>query len=281
MSDVLMGVTETSANALANINSLAQSFLIQQSILLPTVTNYSSLAVQGSSSIKLPRSGGFLVGTKNENTAISAQSISYSADTISFSHRTVQFLIEKLAAKQSVVDVVSDALMKATKALALDLDTQIITELNLASTSAPDHLINFIDTSGDVIAKGDILAARKLLVSQNINPRECYFLVGAEKEAEMLALADFIQAERYGNNMPITAGEIGMVYGMKVLVHTGVTDYVCAYHPSAVGYAFSQNIEVDFDKDLANIGTRYSLDFIFGAEVLDSGKRVVKVDSTN
>lgn len=276
-----MGVTETASNALANVSKLAQSFLIQNSVLLPTVTDYSSLAVPGASSIKLPRSGGFAVGDKSENTAVNAQVITYAADSITFSHRTVQFLIEKIAAKQSVVDVVSDAVMKATKALALDLDAKIIAQLELASSSAPDHQIVFADTSGDVVAKADILAARKLLVDQNINPRECYLAVGSEKESELLALADFIQAERYGSNMPIMAGEIGMIYGMKVVVHTSITDYMLAWHPSAVGYAFSQPIELDFDKDLANIGTRYSLDYIFGAKVLDSGKRCVKVDSTN
>jgi hypothetical protein len=281
MADALVGVTETSAAAIANVAKMAQTFLIQQSVLLPTVTDYSSLAVPGASSIKLPRSGGFTVGTKAENTAVDAQIVTYASDTITFSHRTVQFLIEKLAQKQSAVDVVQDMLMKATKALALDIDNLIIAQLELASSSAPDHQINFIDTVNDVLAKGDILAARKLLVSQNINPRECYLMFGAEKESEALALADFIQAERYGASTPIQLGEIGSIYGLKTLVHTSVTDYMLAWHPSAVGVAFSQPIEIDMDKDLANIGMRYSLDYIFGAKVLDSGKRCVKVDSTN
>jgi len=281
MSDILMGVTETSANAIANVSALAQSFLIQNSILLPTVTDYSRLAVQGASSIKLPRSGAFTVGTKAENTAVEAQVITYVSDSITFTHRTVQFLVEKLALKQSAVDVVTDAVMKASKALALDFDAQIITQLELASSSAPDHQIVFVDTSTDVVAKADILAARKLLVDQKVNPRECFLAYGSEKEAELLALADFVQAERYGNNSAILLGEIGTIYGMKVLIHTSITDYMLAWHPSAVGYAFSQNIEIDFDKDIANIGTRYSLDSIFGAKVLDTGKRCVKVDSTN
>lgn len=281
MADALMGVTETAANALANISNMAQSFLIQQSVLLPTVTNYSSLAVPGASSIKLPRSGGFTVGDKAENTAVNAQIITYAADSITFSHRTVQFLVEKLAQKQSVVDVVQDAVMKATKALALDVDTKILAQLALASSSAPDHQLLFADTVTDVVAKADILAARKLLIDQNINPRECYIAVGSEKEAELLAISDFIDASKYGSNSPIMAGEIGMIYGMKVVVHTSVVDQMYIWHPSACGYAFSQNIELDFDKDLANIGTRYSLDYIFGAKVLDSGKRCVFVDSTN
>jgi N4-gp56 family major capsid protein len=260
---------------------MAQSFLIQESVLLPTCTDYSNLAVPGASSIKLPRSGGFTVQDKQENVSADAQVITYASDTITFSHRTVQFLIEKLAARQSVVDVVSDAVMKATKALALDIDEKILAEINLGSASAPDHQIVFADTVNDVLAKGDILAARKLLIDQNINPRECFLAVGSEKEAEMLAIEGFVDASKYGSASPVMLGEIGMVYGMRVLVHTSISDYMVAWHPSAVGYAFSQPIELDFDKDLANIGMRYSLDYIFGAEVLDGGKRCVKVDSTN
>lgn len=70
MADALMGVTETSANALANVASVAQLYLQQESKLLPTVMDYSALAVPGAASIKLPRSGGFTVGDKSENTAV-------------------------------------------------------------------------------------------------------------------------------------------------------------------------------------------------------------------
>ena len=281
MVDALMGVTETSAAALANIANTAQQYLIQQSVLLPTVSDFSNLAVPGASSIKLPRSGGFTVGTKAENTAVDAQTVTYAADTITFAHRCVQFLVEKIASNQSRVDVVADMVMKATADLALDIDNQILTEIQLGSSSSPDHLINFADTTDDILAKGDILAARKLLIDQNINPRECFLAVGSEKEAEMLGISGFVDASQYGSSAPVMLGEIGQLYGMRVLVHTLITDYMVAWHPSAVGVAFQQGIQLDMDKDLANIGTRYSLDYIFGAEVLDAGKRCVKVDSTN
>ena len=114
MADALMGVTETSAAALANISSMAQMYLQQESKLLPTVSNFSNLAVPGASSIKLPRSGGFTVGDKSENTSVNSQVITYAADTISLNqHRVVQFLLEDIANQQSMVNVVQDALLKA------------------------------------------------------------------------------------------------------------------------------------------------------------------------
>ena len=35
------------------------------------------------------------------------------------------------------------------------------------------------------------------------------------------------------------------------------------------------------ESDLAHLGTRYSIDTIYGVEALDAGKRNVLVDSTN
>lgn len=281
MADALMGVTETTAASHAEVSKLAQSYLIQQAKLAATVTDYSYLAVPGAASIDLPRSGGFTVGDKSENTAVDAQVITYAKDTISLDqHRVVQFLLEDIAGVQSNVAVVQDALMKATKDLALDMDTKIITELRLASASAPDHLIKFTDATNEDIELADILNARELLVGQNIDPRECYMGVGADQERFMLAIDNFISAEKYGSNEPIMQGEIGRVYGMKVLVHTGFDNEACFWHPSAVGFAIQSGTRFQSQPDLANLATRYSLDYIAGFEVLDGGKRQVQISET-
>lgn len=282
MADALMGVTETSANALAQVADFAQLYLQQESKLLPTVTDYSFLATPGSSSIKLPRSGGFTVGDKSENTAVDSQVITYAADTISLDqHRVVQFLLEDIANQQSMVDVIQDAVLKASKDLAFDIDSKIKAEFDNASTSTPDHVIQYNDTTNEDIELVDILAMRKLLIDQNIDPRECFLGLGSAQEKNMLAISDFIDASKYGTNQPIMNGEIGMVYGMRVIVSNvfdGTDSY--AWHPTAVGFAMQQNVRVQRDYDLANLAWRYSLDYIGGFEVLDSGKRVVKIEET-
>lgn len=65
-----MGVTESTSNALANVSKMAQMYLQQESKLIPTVSDFSNLAVKGANSIRLPRSGGFTVGDKSENTSV-------------------------------------------------------------------------------------------------------------------------------------------------------------------------------------------------------------------
>ena len=281
MADALMGVTETSAASHAEVSKLAQTFLIQQAKLAATITNFSSLAVPGAASIELPRSGGFTVGSKSENTKVDSQIVTWEADTISLDqHRVIQFVLEDKAAIQSNVATVKDAIMKATKALALDMDTKIIVELRLASSSAPDHLIKFTDTTNEDIELGDILAARKLLIDQNIDPRECFMGVGSDQEKFMLAIDNFISAEKYGSNEPILNGEIGRIYGMKVIVHTGFNQEALFWHPSAVGFAIQQGTRFQTESALSDLGTRYSLDYIAGFEVLDGGVRQVQISET-
>lgn len=282
MADALMGVTETSAAALANVADFAQLYLQQESKLLPTVSNFSYLAVKGASSIKLPRSGGFTVGDKSENTAVNSQIITYAADTISLDqHRVVQFLLEDIANQQAMIDVLQDSVLKASKDLAYDIDAKIKAEFDNASTSSPDHVIQYNDTSNEDIELVDILSMRKLLIDQNIDPRECFLGVGSAQEKNMLAIDNFIDASKYGSERPILNGEIGMIYGMRVIVSnvfSGTDSY--AWHPSSVGFAMQQNVRVQRDYDLANLAWRYSLDYIGGFEVLDSGKRVVKIEET-
>jgi len=282
MADVIMGVTEVAGVTQASISGLIQSYLYEKTRLLPTITDYSSRVAPGDKSVSIGRSGGFTVGSKSENTALEAQSITYGSDTITLeNHRAVQFLVEDIANIQSVPFIVEDAMKKASADLAVDIDTYIVAELAKASASAPDHQVVFADTSTDVVALADILAARKLLQAQHLNTDECYIGIGPEKEAEMLAISNFIEAQKWGSNEPIMNGVIGKLYGMKVVVSSLFTDRMITYHPSAVGFAFQQAIAVEQQRDLANLGTRYSLSLLHGCEVLDSGKRTVLTDSTN
>ena len=282
MADTLMGVTETSAAALANISNMAQLYLQQASKLIPTVSDFSHLAVKGSSSIKLPRSGGFTVGAKGENVAVDAQALTYAADTISLDqHRVIQFLLEDIADEQAMISVVQDSLMKAAADMAFDIDKLIKAEFDNASASAPDHVIQYTDATNEDIELADVLAMRKLLIDQNIDPRQCFIGVGSAQEKNMLNIDNMISAEKYGSNSPILNGEIGQIYGMKVIV-SNVFDSTDSYawHPSSVGFAFQQGVRTQSLYDLANLATRYSLDYLAGFEVLDSGKRVVKIEET-
>ena len=88
MADELIGITETQRREL--ILGMVQKQLIATSKLAGTIMNVSQYAVAGAKSISFPRTGGFTVQDKTENTAVDAQTLTYVSDTLSLNvHRPV------------------------------------------------------------------------------------------------------------------------------------------------------------------------------------------------
>lgn len=287
MADANIGITEVTAVAEARIASVIQSFLIQESVMLNKVMDYSFLAGPGAKSISLPRSGGFSVSSKSENTAaVRDDSNSYSVDTLNLStHSYVQWLIEDYAAIQAYPDVLSDMILKATKAVAKSVDDAIFTALVAgASTSAPDHVVQYNDTTNEDLDASDILTIRKLLISQNLNPQECYLAITPSQEKNILGISNFISANVYGSAAPIQNGVIGKIFGLNVVVtnSTALTtaEKTIAWHPSALAYAHMFPARLQTQYDLKELGTRYNVDILYGVKVLDGGKRNVTMEQT-
>ena len=277
MADVLMGVTETSATAVDVIGSQVQAYLQQASKILGQVSDYSSLVAPGAKTVQIPRAGGFTVNTKSENTALESQVLTYATDSIALDqHKAIQWLVEDIANEQTVLMIVQDALMRAGKDLAREVDQNLINILETASASTPDHRIAYAATT--TIAEADILDARKLLIVQNLDPSEFVLAVSPAQEKVMLGLSNFIDASKYGSAGAIANGEIGRVFGSTVIVHNDVEDLKSVmFHRSAVGFASQIAPKFQTQPDLANLGVRYSLQHLYGSKLLDSGKRCVMI----
>ena len=142
MADALIGVTEAQRRAL--ILGLVQKQLIASAKLAPTVMNVSEFSVPGAKSIAFPYAGNFVVGDKAENATVDAQVLTYSADTLELSkHKVVQWIIEKIASLQSAVAIEVDAISRAVKGLAKQLDSDIYAALKAASAKTPDHRVAY------------------------------------------------------------------------------------------------------------------------------------------
>ena len=277
MADTLTGVTETVATALDVISSRAQSYLQQESKFKGLLTSYSDMVVPGSKSVEIPRAGGFTVGSKAENTAADATSVTWSTDTINLDqHKYIQWLIEDIASAQAVVRVVEENVMRASKDMANDYDLFLVNLLEAASAAAPDHRIAYANAA--TIQETDILAGRQLLIEQNLDPSTFSLAVAPAQEAEMLKLSNFIDASKYGAGSPLANGEIGRVFGARVIVSNNIESLKSLmFVDSAVGYADQFGPRFQSDADLANIGRRYSMDQLYGGTILDSGKRSVMI----
>jgi N4-gp56 family major capsid protein len=273
-----IGLTEVSATSMQVVTSIVQETLKQEAKLLPLISDYSSFAIKGASAVKVPRRNTFAAADKTENSALTAQEITFSVDTISLDkNKAIYAKLERIAELQATPNVEAEIIMEMAKELALQVDKDIKVELELASAAAPDHRIAF---AGASIAQTDLLEARRLLNVQNV-PMDGRFLgIHPTEEKAILSISDFVRADAYGSAGGLVNGEIGRLYGMTVVM-SNVFDEgnSVVWHKSAIGYAAQLAAEYETDKDLAKVAKEYLLSMIYGVEVLDSGKRQVLLGS--
>ena len=271
-----IGLTETGASSAELVANLVLATLKEKSLLMGTLTDYSSFAVKGAASVDVIRRDQFSAADKTENTGLTAQEMTFAKDTIALSkHKAILASVEKIAELQATVNVTAEVLMEMSAELALQLDKDLYVELQLASAAAPDHRIAY---AGASLAEVDILEARKLLNVANVPMEDRFLLIDPTQEESMLGITNFIQAQTYGSSAALVNGELGKVFGFKVLMSTIVDPLkVIAYHKSSVGFALQQAPDYQTQPDLAKLSVLHSLDWIYGAKVLDGGKRNVMV----
>ena len=273
-----IGLTEVSATSVQVVASIVQDVLKQEAKLLPTIMDYSAFAAKGASMVKVPRRTQFAAADKSENVALTAQELTFAVDSISLDkNKAIYAALERIAEVQATPNVEAEIIMEMAKELALQVDKDIYTELLLASAAAPDHRIAFV---GATLAQTDLLEARRLLNVQNVPMDNRFLAIAPDEEKALLSISDFVRADAYGSAGGLINGEIGRIYGMAVIMSNVVTAGLpIVYHKSCVGFAQQLTPEYDTYKDLKNTSKEYLLNHIYGVEVLDGGKRQVKLGS--
>jgi len=270
-----IGNTEITATRQQLIASIVQETLKQKSLLLPTITDYSAFAQPGASQVGIPRRAQFAAADKTENTDLTAQELLFSADTILFDkHKAIYAKLEKIAGLQSNVNVQSEILVEMANELALQVDKDIIVQLKLPSAAAPDHRQLFANSPTNTIQQTDILEARRLLNVQKVPMDNRTLLIPPDQEKAMLLISDFVRADTYGSAGGLINGEVGRVYGFRVMMHTElVAAEFLAYQSGHVGFGQQMSSEYLTDIEVKSLSTEYALHHVYGVKVLDLGKR--------
>jgi hypothetical protein len=279
MADVITGDSATSMLKQTVVAALVQRELIANSVLAGSIRDVSEFAVDGVDEIEFPRHGSFTVTKKVSGTAVDAAALTFGTDKLTLSeHAVIQWLIEKKASKQSVINLETANLLAAARAHAKQVDVDIHTAMITGvSAASPDHIIAFI---GSTFGRADIVKAMELLDIQEWPSSDRFLAVHPSDYATMLNITDFIDASKFGSNQPLINGEIGQIFGMKVLKTTCVTpNRPLVYHRESTVIGFQLTPQFESAKDLANLATRYSLDQLYGVKVTHGGKGIVRLGS--
>jgi N4-gp56 family major capsid protein len=272
--------TSTSAAVLIQkvVSNIVQQTLMQESVMIPSISDYSSQIVPGMDRLDIPRFIALAPTAVVEGTPNAKQAATVAVDQLLMNiNEAILWGISDRLSVQSKINMVTQLVKDSAKALAVKIDNTIIAELLKASAAAPDHLINYTDAVGNKIALGDIVMGRKLLNIANVPMADRYMLISPESESSMLLIDNFIAADKYGSSDAIQNGEIGRVYGFKVLMSTSPTlaGGTVFYHKSAVAYGSQIDAKFETMRDLDYLEDKYALSQLYGAKVLDLGKRQV------
>jgi hypothetical protein len=191
--------------------------------------------------------------------------------------------VENIAKLQSKPDVMAEYVKRMASALGKKVDQNIYTQLKLASAAAPDHKIDWSNAPTDTMTKADFINALKLIKEADVDvsePNSLFALINPKREAEILALSDFVDADKWfaGSQDAKLNGVIGRAYGFNILSSTIVADdEVVLYHKSHCGVAFQQKPVMTAQYDIRYDADMMLLKQVYGCKVLQAGKAGVLI----
>lgn len=269
----IIGDANIESNSIA-FGELVQRQLIAQSKLVGTIRDVSSFAESGLEEIKFPKAGGFTVVKKASGTPVTAEALTYTSDILALDqHAVIQWSVEKKALKQSPVSILEDALGRASRAHAKQVDTDIHAELDSTAT-----LLTSDDNDG-ALSREEIVAMIVALDANEVPEDDRFLAINPQQKGDIMNISDFIDASKFGSDRVVQKGELGEILGVRVISTTVVTAGAPKmYHREAAAIGFQMNPEYAEESDLPNLARLYSLDQLYGVKGLLDSNACVKYD---
>ena len=216
------------ANTLPNtkaevFGALVQKELKETASLVALVEDNSAMAVNGVSSISIPKLTGFTVQDRADGAAATENAaLVDSVDTIALSKKKIVLWgYDEFDAMQSSIDYQMRAAERASSAHGRQINTDIV---------ATWETVAGLNINGAVpadVSADDILSMRQFLIQNFADMTKTYFVIAADQEKAMLLLPEFSRYEYRGGVAPIISGQIGSVYGVPVIVNQFVKAQQC------------------------------------------------------
>jgi N4-gp56 family major capsid protein len=279
----ITSAANTAATEMELITRIVQAELLENTVVMGTVTDYSGQLEPGVKSIEIPRfeadrdvASGRFGDPSAQNpdgvTPVGFKTASLTTDKIDLNKWVnLPYRIPDRVAIQSRVPLEAELARKAGKEMAIYIDKELIEELRLLTAE-----VTYVTAS--TMALVDITEARKQLNVENVPMSERYLLISPEQEKNMLNIDNFIKANEYGAREALLNGEIGRVFGFTVLVSNLLEDgEAFAYHKECVGMAMQKSVDFETQRADVNIrATDYSYAAGWGSTLMYDGKKGVK-----
>lgn len=261
------------------ISSIVQDELKRSAKLRPTITDRSDMAEKGVKSIDLPRFDSSFSGPAAQNpdgvTESPGQTVDFAVDSIDLNDWTsIVYKVPDRVSKQTRINLEGELAASAGKDYGNYVDDQILVQVKLADAAHLHGLDGNISGAGAAVTLADVAKARQLLNRANADQDGRVMVIPPEMEATIIGLDNFRNANQYGSREALLQGEVGQIYGFKVIVHNGLAaNEACFYQKKCVAIAVQQ--EVRFEQRRLPLGlqaTEYSFAMGMGQTVLQQGQ---------
>jgi hypothetical protein len=274
----------------ALVSEVVQRELQAASKLSAMFTDYSSMVGKGTSSLKIPRASSFSVQNRDNTTptAATASNLTFLFDLIELNQsKYVYYVIPgdvELDAKPSYE---LSAAERSASAHGRNMDIARIDALWVGGASSSEveydaGVSDFEETILNMIQSAD--------ESEMLDDGNRFVIIRPQERKAALSVANFVQADRYGNNQALVTGELGSVYGVRFVVvnHAGTiadsnsitfgNGNMILCHKESLGFAFHKQPTHDMDKAIEyGAGSMaHTWDVKYGMKALQDGALIVK-----
>lgn len=267
------------------ITQIVQTELIESAVIKATVSDFSNLVSDGLKSVEIPRFeadltlGSGRLGDPDEQnpdgtTPVNFKTASFTTDKIELNKwPTLAYTVPDRIQIQSRVAVISEIAAKAGRELAIYMDKEIRDVMRTATEE-----VVFEDLAEKGMQLEDVTAGRLKLNRNNVVDSNRVLLISPELEKDILDLDNFRNANQYGAREALLNGEIGRIYGARVVVSNLLeADEAYMYHPECIAYAMQKSLR--FEQQRADVRLQrddYAFSAGWGLTMMYEGKKIVK-----
>ena len=274
------GVSDVSLAAIATADVQAQK--ADQAVLVNTILDLSPRVGPGMKSISIPKVSGMSANAIPDNGSDSTSSgMTVGVDTLVLSSKreVADYIYD--TSLDSAVDLKEAFFASAPGVYVEDMESTIYAELDGASASNPDHILQMSGASNLVPTIADIRLAAKLLDIQKYPQSDRYLAVNPTIKHAIQSFTEVASAANWGNSDGLQKGIIGELYGFKIVMSNQVTADTCiAYHKSAMAFAFQREITPVMSRQEEKAREFVALRGHYGQKILNSGKGCVLLNAT-
>lgn len=227
-------------------------------VMVDKIIHASPQGLKYGDTVNIPRLGNESALDKTAGSAVTYASATDTSVVINItSYKYVAKLIEDIVTVQSNYDLFSNFTEKIGKALATAVDTSILALTSgFAAQSVGGHVAGSI-------SQAHIISAARMLNTANAPAEDRYLVVDPFGYSQLQALDVFIRYDAGGKTpTTLTSGEVGSVYGIKVLMSTNLSTAGGGTATSAIGFMFHKDAwAIALQKDVT-MKDEYSVDYI-------------------